>query len=430
MKKIYGILLTGMFALSLAGAGTGRISASAEDREINFAGVRTETDGDFAYHNYYINENKWFIGSQITQPNYSAEEGRDYLQFTSSTDTSFFGPRAKYEDFVCRFSVIMNDVSSALGASVGISFGREQLYSGSASSPGLYFMKTDKGTAVRASGGDLDKATVGRVYLQYEEENAVDLWAVKDGRFDFMLVKTGDVARLYFAEADDEEGMKECRATLSGVSGNGYVAVSGLSGATFRLDGMSVNELPKQPSGGLETFTPEGSSAFYEEKILLGGGSRALSSELFSDAAYYCSVKVVSGSSFALNFGGSFINFSSDDSIVGRGMVTEKGGVADFDRFKEGCTVRVRAAGHSVEVDLASEDGWETVAVLYAPNALSESAYGITAGHDTCVWLEHARAVSLEGRREISTHDYDPVEDADPIREKDKSFNEYYGIEE
>ena len=177
--------------------GVGILSTSAETWATNFKGVITEKgDDDFVYKNYYINQNDWLIGDKVSFPKYNSAKEKDYIRFVDSTNRSLFGPRVRYEDFVCRFTVIIDNIElSGLGASLGLSFNRKTLYSYANDCAGVLFMKSDAGTAVRATQGKLDKAESGTIWLQYKEENAVDLWSKKNGKYDFMVVKSGDEAQ-------------------------------------------------------------------------------------------------------------------------------------------------------------------------------------------------------------------------------------------
>ena len=172
-KKLCALALAAVLASPFC---VGSISATAETWATNFKGVITETEADgFVYKNYYINKNDWLLGDNVVFPKYATGKEKDYIRFLDCNNRSLFGPRVRYEDFVCRFSVIMDNISlDGAGASLGLSFNRKTLYSYANDCAGIVFMRADAGTAVRVTQGDIDQST-GSVWLQYEAEDSIDL---------------------------------------------------------------------------------------------------------------------------------------------------------------------------------------------------------------------------------------------------------------
>ena len=395
----------------------------------NFKGIITETGNDgYVYKNYYINKNNWILGENVVLGTYSDGRARDYLRFLDCNNRSLFGPRVRYEDFVCRFTVIMNDIELAeAGASFGLSFNRKTLYSYANDCAGVLFVKSDMGTAVRATQGVLDKAKSGSIWLQYEEENAVDLWAEKNAKYDFMIVKSGDTAQLYFAKAGDTEGMKILRATLSGVSGEGYVAMSGIMGVNFNLDNFGVWDLNEADDFG--DYTTNGSVGISDGKAVIGRGGSLLSSKAEGDVSVSYDLKVTAGNSFALTLDKEQICFTADGKITGsKGLSLVSSASVDFSVFAQGATVRLRRMDGRIYVDVIGKDGYYTQAVF--DGASQQSSVGLTAGEDASLIVSTVSSISLTKTVDIPTKDYDPNVDLDPMRPKDISFNDYYGVNE
>lgn len=427
-KRICAFALAGLL---LCSTGIGYVTATAEDKAIDFAGIISESDDGFVYKNYYINENEWLIGDNVTQPKYNDAQQKDYLRFLDCGNRTVFGPRVRYEDFVCRFSVIMDDIELASsGASLGISFNRGTLYSFANDCPGFLFVKAEAGTAVRATQGQMDKAETGTLWLQYKEENAIDLWSEKGKKYDFMVIKSGDEAQLYFAEAGDTESMKILRATVSGVSGDGFVAACGIMGANFYLDSFAVHELSPQSGEDLSSYSVNGAAAVSGGVGVIGHGGSLVSAKKNEKFAVTYDVKVVGGNSFTLDLDGKFINISSDGRIFGsEGLTLSSGGNVDFSLFENGTSVRLRRLNGKVYVDVKEGTVYETKAVFEEENA-AQTKYGITAGADASLIVNSVSVASLEATIDIATHNYDPNVDLEPIRPKDVSFNEYYGIKD
>lgn len=410
------ICVIGMFGVSFV------FEANAEE-SINFEGIITDSQG---YNDYYINQNRWLIGDEDTvkTANYDGKE-KDYLRFMECGKRSFFGPRSKYEDFVCRFTVIMNEIDSPDGASLGLSFGRKQLYSMVDECNGFVFMKSNEGTAVRATQGTLDRADVGSIWLQYQAENAVDLWETAGASYDVMVIKSGDRAYLYYAAAGDESGMNILRATISGVSGEGYVAVCGLMEATFRLDEFSVVSLD-EGAVSASAFGYKGAAAYCGTQSVLGHGGEAGISAGWKDFSFSFGAKLIAGSGFAVKLGNATVWLHADGTLAAQGMKkTEEGTKIDW--TLPAINLRIRLVGGMLWVEAKGNNGYDVCGIFEYTEVSAPVQIVLLAGADTSVVVDSVSLVSMEPKIEIEKHDYDPVADIDPIHEKDMSFNEYYG---
>ena len=419
----------GAFALAAILAcpfGVGGISASAETWATNFKGIITETEEDgTVYKNYYINKNEWIIGDNVIFPNYSSTKEKDYIRFFDGGNRSLFGPRVRYEDFVCRFTVIMDNINLAeAGASLGLSFNRKTLYSYANDCPGILFMKAEAGTAVRVTQGKIDQTESGTIWLQYKDENALNLWEKSGEKYDFMVVKSGDTAQLYYAKAGDEAGLKVLRATVSGVSGEGFVAMCGIMGVNFQLDNFGVWSL-NDSNAPLSDYTQNGAVGICKDQAVIGHGGSLLSANAYSDASVSYDVKVSSGSAFACTLGDEFVHFSADGSIMGsKGLVCKQSEKVNFSAIS---AVRLRKMGATVYVDVDDGKGYEARAI-FTMREDKQVKFGVKAGADATIIVNTPAIVSLAGTMEIATKDYDPNVDVDPMAPKDISFNEYYGV--
>ncbi len=393
----------------------------------NFKGIITETGDDgYVYKNYYLNQNEWVIGDGVVLPNYSDGKAKDYLRFLDCNNRSLFGPRVRYEDFVCRFSVIMDDIELAgSGASFGLSFNRKTLYSYANDCAGILFMKSDEGTAVRATQGTLDKSS-GAIWLQYQEDNAVDLWSEKGGKYDFMVVKSGDTAQIYYAKAGDTESLKILRATISNVGGEGLVAMCGLMGVNFQLDSFGVWDL-NEVNDKLSDYTLNGSATASSNQVVLSREGSLLSANAYEDASVSYGLKLTAGNSFACMVGDESIHFAADGSIMGSdGLTVVKNNTIDFSVFSKASAVCLRKMGSLIYVDVKGESGYTTQAIF--SGAAKQAKFGVKAGAEASLIVDTPAIVSLAGTMEIATKDYDPKVDVDPMSPKNISFNEYYGV--
>lgn len=393
----------------------------------NFKGIITETGDDgYVYKNYYLNQNEWLIGDGVVLPSYNEGKSKDYIRFLDCNNRSLFGPRVRYEDFVCRFSVIMNDIELAgSGASFGLSFNRKTLYSYANDCAGILFMKSNEGTAVRATQGVLDKSS-GAIWLQYQEDNAIDLWSEKGGKYDFMIVKSGDSAQIYYAKAGDTENLKILRATVSNVGGEGLVAMCGLMGVNFQLDSFGVWDL-NESNDKLSDYAVNGLAAVSGNQVVLNREGSLLSANAYEDVAVSYGLKLTAGGSFSCTVGEESISFAADGSITcSDGLTPVKSGAIDFSVFLKGSAVRLRKVGSLIYVDVKDESGYTTRAIF--SGAAKQTKFEIKAGADASLIVDSPAIVSLAGVVDIATKDYDPNVDVDPMAPKDISFNEYYGV--
>lgn len=220
---------------------TNRVSphAKAEDRLIDFTGKQVfEEDGN-VYETKYIDASKWYSGANVR----AARDGGDYIQFANANGASVFGPRNRYEEFICRFSVTVSqnrDVAPN-GAEIGVSFGRKAFHTDNASNPAVFFEKTARGMQMRIYNASCEQARGGVVAL-----DGLDFWSSEDVAnspvtYRVMIVVRGGGANVYCAAAaaPDSE-MSVLRARLDGFESYGFVAAAGRDGATFRLNDLSV----------------------------------------------------------------------------------------------------------------------------------------------------------------------------------------------
>lgn len=211
----------------------------AEDRLIDFTGKQILEEDGYTYETKYIDVSKWYSGSNVR----AARDGGAYIQFANSNGASVFGPRSRYEEFICRFSVTVSQNRDAApdGAQIGVSFGRKAFHTDSASNPAVFFEKTSGGTQMRIYNASCDSARGGVIAL-----DGIDFWSSDDVSnspvtYRVMIVVRGGAANVYCAANNaPDSGMSVLRARLTDFESYGFVAAAGRDGATFRLNDFSV----------------------------------------------------------------------------------------------------------------------------------------------------------------------------------------------
>ncbi len=444
-KKLVAIALSAVTLFGMSGArsfGGGATTATADVTnvsasslyETNFDGIKTETDASTGevYKQHFVNAN-WLIGMNGILSTYSEARPNGYVNFLSSNERSFFVPLRTFEDFICRFRIkgILAD-STPNGAGVGISFNLSNFYQSPELKNNFSFIKSDSGSAVRITGGQMDKSDVGQFWFQFNEEDAVDVWGKNSKWIDVAVVKVGDMARVYFAEEGNTEALKKCRAVLTGVDGNGYMTIGGNLGANFSLDEVSIQGLEGEYENGLSKSYYSGQTKNGKDKVMLSGGSSATLSNSSSEGAAFYKLKVAKGSLLSLQACGESIYINSKGEVRSESgnLTLVSGGNIDFDLLKLGCELRVTVVDSIVDVSVNDGNNYETVAVFEAKGTLKGGNVGVKTAIDTIVVVEGMELKSLERKKTIETRNYDPILDRPLVHEKELSFYEYYGIKE
>ncbi len=213
--------------------------AQAEDRLIDFTGTKAFEEAGETYYSKYIDNSKWYQGVGVRPP----RDMGDYIQFANAGGASVFGPRTRFEEFVCRFSVTVSQdrADAQNGTAIGLSFARKAFHTDSASNPAIFFEKTANGMQMRIYNASCEQANGGIVPL-----NGMDFWSSEDVSkemvtYNIMVVVRGGAANVYCAEATAPASeMAILRARLTGFDSYGFVAAAGRNGATFRLNDFSV----------------------------------------------------------------------------------------------------------------------------------------------------------------------------------------------
>ncbi|MCM1219349.1 MAG: hypothetical protein NC548_33125, partial [Lachnospiraceae bacterium] len=213
--------------------------SGAEDRLIDFTGKQTFEDDGYSYSAVYIDNSKWYSGTGVR----ISRDGGAYVQFADANGASVFGPRSRYGEYICRFSVTVsqNRDAAANGAKIGLSFGRRAFHTDNTSNPAIFFEKTGSGMQLRIYNAECEQARGGAVALE-----GMDFWSSNDAAgspvtYHVMVIVRGGAASVYCAASTAPASeMSVLRARLTGFESYGFVAAAGRDGATFRLNEFSV----------------------------------------------------------------------------------------------------------------------------------------------------------------------------------------------
>ncbi len=225
--------------------------SEAKDMSSDFTGVKTTVDTDgTVYYDYYLNESKWYLGTNVKLLPYNPSWPSDYLAFTNCTNYSAFGPKEKYGEYIIQCDITVNSVG-VNNQMIGLSFGRN-----------AYSMTTQYTTAVgfymqvqggynrtiiytyncKLEGGAGDKT------LYDEQGNEEYMWATRDEnkklvteRYNIMfVVKNRTVSVHYKKASEDVSVLSKVRAVVKDVNTYGYPSIFGLGSVSFEMRNFRI----------------------------------------------------------------------------------------------------------------------------------------------------------------------------------------------
>ena len=352
------------------------VSANTQNHAINFTGVKETVEDDFTYVERYVNEKIWYLGSGVAFPN--VFNATPYIQFTDSNERSCFGAKQTYSEFICRFSItVTQNRADAMGQYIGLSFGKENRNDYAVDSPSILFGSTTEGMILQGYNCNLVGANTNGVINQYENYPELDFWSAENWRegavtYRVMMIVRGGNAYLYYANAADMSKMNVCRAVATDVATSGYITVSALNGATFRLNDFSVTNIALQ--GKLETaginanatdseyvnvdfndpalYSVAGDAVDLGKGISLGYSSQVKINEKYTDFLAYIDINSVAGNGIEVKIGENVVRLNADGSIYSNMDKIGGVGLFDFSVLKNGGVIMLEAIGGKLSVAL------------------------------------------------------------------------------
>lgn len=205
-----------------------------------FNGTKESFDEYGALYEFFISNHDWHIGPLVRMPIYSTKNANDpYILFSNSSITSAFGPKVKFKDFIARFDVdIQTDCNSASfnGAALGLQVGKKTYEVGyaNANSLGLQYYNgicVPLGTQTTLSQTEVDKLSTTNYFK-------------KDTVLNFLFVVRNNKIEMHYKTSDQADS-ELAEAKISGTYGStdGYVAVYGANGLSFKLKNLSITNL-------------------------------------------------------------------------------------------------------------------------------------------------------------------------------------------
>ncbi len=350
------------------------VSTNAQNHAINFTGVKETAEDDFTYVERYVDEKIWYLGAGVAFP--KVFNATPYIQFTDSNERSCFGPKQTYSEFICRFSItVTQNRADAMGQYIGLSFGKENRNDYAVDSPSILFGSTTDGMILQGYKCNLVGANSNGVINQYENYQELDFWSAENWReksvtYRVMMIVRGGNAYLYYANEADMSEMNVCKAVATDVATSGYVTVSALNGATFRLNDFSVTNIAlqgKAETAGISANATDSEyvnvdfndSALYSvtgdavdlgKGISLGYSSQVKINEKYTDFLAYIDVNSVAGNGIEVKIGDGFVRLNADGGIYSDMKKVGGAGAFDFSALKNGGVIMLEAIGNKLSI--------------------------------------------------------------------------------
>lgn len=391
----------------------------AKDMSINFKGVRTYEESGETLYEYYVNRNDWLMQG-VKSPMYSTTQERNYVQFSDGNWNKLFGPKQRYSEFVCRFTVTVTDDNATPETAIIFSFARQNYPDAAVDYPYIVFTKKRHGMEVAGGAGIGGAATL----------NDVSFWNNRDANnnyipYDVMLIVAEGKIEVYFASSNADAAQKSVlRAAFTHEDTKGYIALAGHNGASFRINGFSVTNIALNGTGSKQNLIASDSAQTHGDAILLTDGANVKTEKEFTDFMMYLKVRsVINGALTIALPNGSGITVS-EGKVFGTDVIKS----ATTERAKElfsspEFTLCVRAQGNRLTLGYIASDApigllMEPVAEFVTANSTTLGNVTVKAGDGNATLVQSARVYSLDMSIPIETQNYDPAlePELDPVK--------------
>ena len=391
----------------------------AKDQAINFKGVRTYEESGVTLYQYYVNRKDWLMQG-CTSPIYKAGQEKNYVQFSESDVNMLFGPKQKYSEFICRFSITVTDDAAKNETAVLFSFARQTLSGAAWDTPYLVFTKKPRGMEIAGGGGVSGKSVTGDVSFWNNRDAENNLIT-----YNVMIVVIEGKLEVYFAPSDASAAeMNILRGVFEYSDTKGYMAVAGHNSASFRIGSFSVNNINAKNTNAAQKLQKDNGVQQVDESVLLTGKSQITTYDEFGDFIMYTQVKsLINGKLNIVLPNGTGIAVQQG-SVIGKGLKKISSGAREEKMLGgESGIMCVRVQNGRLYVGYAAENEPVKLALEYAaefelPTSVVRGKLTFSADDGSAVLVDSVNVYSLDAAIEIATQDYDPnvVDDIDVVK--------------
>ena len=247
-------------------------SSSAPSYTNNFKGTKTTVeqalDGNLEIVDTYINRSKYYVGTEVATDRVYNEKTSDKLTFSNCTNYGYFAPKQKYSEWILRFDLQLTDEykitekdgeyllpTGKNGALIGVSFGKEYIGQSATETGGFFFyhwynpyILTGKTEYTGAEDYQATHVAVpnpaANAIQPYTDPIEYEMWEDKNAIYNVMLVARNSTVKVYMKRSDEgEEKLLLPIAVIENVNTYGYVAITGLRSASFRIRNYSITNI-------------------------------------------------------------------------------------------------------------------------------------------------------------------------------------------
>ncbi len=230
------------------------------DVSINFNGTQKKTAGFFEYEDFYVSKKEWkmtttsdmFLSQFDGTIDPNNPDGK--LYYSHSTNSTMFGSKNKYSDYVVKFKVqILSEVSSMEErAGFALEFGLDKFdtYYDNAQSIGLYNTNASNPSQSLIIMNHCHNKDTGSYSMDFPKSDGTfaQLFEKRNGEyptFDVMYIVKDGMVSMHFKYEDEPMSVLATPRVIAKAEGttDGYCTVVGTSNIDFSLDDYSVTNL-------------------------------------------------------------------------------------------------------------------------------------------------------------------------------------------
>lgn len=416
---------------------------ATEDASNSFAGTKSEKSDGMDVKDYYINEEKWFLGNKVSQKLYIEGDENPALLFNSCNEYSCFGYRQKYDEYVVQFDAVVSGLTDGMknssytgeefnGQSFGLSFNKSSFFTNASmtASVSVFYNGWDRSNIRSAIRGNKCATVNGQNEVEIADTD-INFWADDTTKYNFMFIVRNRTVGIYFKrDSEPESELGICRAEFADVDTDGYVAVFGMGNVSFSLSNYRIINIgSKAIESGESAFsvreTFDGKKV--SDKLILNESTKIENGKLslVEKGGFYTADKMnncllnldvsdINGS-FEIDFSGNnAIIFNSEQKTIG---FVENGKTrfidlpTDRNFSDDGYTteISILLLGNSAEIGFMSEG--ESTDFLYKPIAEYSwenefSKESIFFGCSDSIELDNVCIYNLDSDYTAQTEDY------------------------
>lgn len=219
---------------------------------LNFNGTKEtyfEDIGESAF-DYWLPKSDYDIGTNVSLSKWNVKDkGDGKLEFNNSSNTSFFGPKGIYRDFVVKFDVKINSIDVPYASSLGLKFGnsRNGAFIENSKSIGIAFYNNKTNPYIT----NVDFAPGASSFFYDENGEQFDMFKDQNTFTLMFVAKDNTVSLHYLLEGEDEINLSKVRTKVicrENESTDGHLSIYGSNGLSFNIDNLSIINLDTEVS--------------------------------------------------------------------------------------------------------------------------------------------------------------------------------------